>query len=77
MSRATAEEKAIYEAEAIEIDRIQKDIIAKASKSESYDIFICYKEADIESRKRTLDSQYANKIYTHLSTMDTRCSFPV
>ena len=66
IGRATAEEKRIYEAEAIEIDRIQKDIIAKAQNAESYDVFICYKETDLESRKRTLDSQYATKIYTRL-----------
>ncbi|MBO5223770.1 MAG: leucine-rich repeat protein [Clostridia bacterium] len=67
MSRATAEEKAIYEAEAKEIDRIQKEILAKADKEEPYDIFICYKETEIDGKKRTLDAQHATKIYTYLT----------
>ena len=64
IERATAEEKAIYEAEAKEIDRLQKEIKAKAEKSENFDIFICYKDSD-ENNRRSIDSQYANKIYTH------------
>ena len=67
MSRATAEEKAIYESEAKEIDRIQKEILAKVDKEEPYDIFICYKESENDSKKRTVDAQYATKIYTYLT----------
>ncbi|MBO5224224.1 MAG: toll/interleukin-1 receptor domain-containing protein [Clostridia bacterium] len=67
MSRATAEEKAIYEAEAKEIDRIQKEILAKADKEEPYDVFICYKETELNSGKRTTDAQYATKIYSYLT----------
>ncbi|MBO5224407.1 MAG: leucine-rich repeat protein [Clostridia bacterium] len=67
MSRATAEEKAIYESEAKEIDRIQKEILAKADKEEPYDIFICYKESENDSKKRTVDAQYATKIYTYFT----------
>ncbi|MBO5223258.1 MAG: TIR domain-containing protein [Clostridia bacterium] len=67
MSRATAEEKAIYESEAKEIDRIQKEILASAQEQEPYDIFICYKESENDSKKRTVDAQYATKIYTYLT----------
>ncbi len=66
ISRATPDEKAIYETEAKEIDRIQKEILLKAGQEEPYDIFICFKDSD-ENGKRTLDSQYANKIYTHFT----------
>ncbi|MBO5223579.1 MAG: hypothetical protein J6C23_03610, partial [Clostridia bacterium] len=41
ISRASIEEKAIYETEAKEIDRLQKEIIEKANKEQPYDIFIC------------------------------------
>ncbi|MBO5222951.1 MAG: TIR domain-containing protein [Clostridia bacterium] len=67
MSRATAEEKAIYETEAKEIDRIQKEILVKADKEEPYDIFICYKETELDGGKRTVDAQHATKIYTYLT----------
>lgn len=66
MSRATKEEKAIYEAEAKEIDRIQKDILSNAANQQPYDIFICYKETDNNGR-RTRDSQTASRIYTNLT----------
>lgn len=65
-SRATAEERAIYESEAVEIDRIQKEICKVAEAEQPYDIFICFKDTDGEG-KRTLDSQYGGKIYTYLT----------
>ena len=66
IARASVEEKAIYKAEAKEIDRIQKEILAKAEKEEPFDIFICYKETD-EKGARTRDSQIATKIYSNLT----------
>lgn len=54
-----------YIAEAREIDRIQKKILAIASREEPYDIFICYKETD-EFGLRTDDSGMAQDIYTEL-----------
>ncbi|MBO5223127.1 MAG: TIR domain-containing protein [Clostridia bacterium] len=74
MSRATLEERAIYEAEAKEIDRIQKEILEIADKSEPYDIFICYKETD-EDGRRTRDSQIATKIYTNLTNKGYKVFF--
>ena len=74
IARATTEEKTIYEAEAKEIDRIQKEILAKADKEEPYDIFICFKEND-ENNKRTVDSQYASKLYTHLTAKGYKVFF--
>ena len=56
----------IYEAEAKEIDRLQKEIITLSQKEEPYDIFICYKETD-ETGKRTQDSVIANDIYYQLT----------
>ena len=55
----------IYEREAKEIDRIQKEILALSAKEEPYDVFICYKENDNGSR--TPDSVIANDIYYQLT----------
>ncbi len=55
----------VYESEAKEIDRIQKEILALSAKEEPYDVFICYKETD-ESGSRTQDSAIANDIYYQL-----------
>ena len=56
----------IYEREAKEIDRIQKEILALSAKEEPYDVFICYKENDNGSR--TPDSVIANDIYYQLTS---------
>ena len=74
ISRASIEEKAIYETEAKEIDRLQKEIIEKANKEQPYDIFICFKDSD-ENGRRTTDSQYANKIYTHFTRLGYKVFF--
>ena len=59
-------QRRIYENEAREIDRLQKEIIALSQKEEPYDVFICYKESD-DSGKRTPDSVIANEIYHQLT----------
>lgn len=63
---ADLSQRAIYEEQAKEIDRIQKDILALAQKEETYDVFICYKETDADGR-RTQDSVIANDIYYQLT----------
>ena len=63
---ADAQSRAIYEAEAKEIDRIQKEIIELSAKESPYDVFICYKETD-ENGQRTQDSVIANDIYYQLT----------
>ena len=55
----------VYEREAKEIDRLQKEILALSAKEEPYDVFICYKESDGGSR--TPDSVIANDIYHQLT----------
>lgn len=59
-------QRGVYEAEAVEIDRIQKEILALSQKEEPYDVFICYKETD-ETGRRTQDSVIANDIYHQLT----------
>ncbi len=63
---ADSSQKIVYEEQAKEIDRIQKEILATAQKEECYDVFICYKEKD-ENGKRTHDSVIANDIYYQLN----------
>ncbi|MBO5224144.1 MAG: TIR domain-containing protein [Clostridia bacterium] len=74
ISRASEKERAIFETEAKEIDRIQKEILDAADKAEPYDIFICYKESD-SNGKRTKDSQIANRIYTNLTNKGYKVFF--
>ena len=62
---ADSNQKAIYEREAREIDRIQKDALVISEKEKPYDVFICYKETD-DNGKRTKDSAIANDIYYQL-----------
>ncbi|MBQ6451287.1 MAG: toll/interleukin-1 receptor domain-containing protein, partial [Solobacterium sp.] len=52
--------------EAKTIDDIQKGILAISSKEEPFDIFICYKETDINGR-RTMDSVLAQDLYNQLT----------
>ena len=63
---ADGSQRNIYEQEAKEIDRIQKEIIELSSKEEPYDVFICYKETD-DTGSRTQDSVIANDIYYQLT----------
>lgn len=59
-------QRGIYETEAKEIDRLQREIIALSQKEDPYDVFICYKETD-ETGRRTQDSVIANDIYYQLT----------
>ena len=63
---ADAEQRMVYEAEAKEIEQIQKGILAISSKEEPFDVFICYKESDANGR-RTPDSVLANDLYHQLT----------
>ena len=56
----------LYTAEAKEIDRIQKEILALSQKEEPYDVFISYKETDVNG-DRTEDSVIAQEIYNELT----------
>ncbi len=58
-------QKSIYEEEANAINEIQKGILAISQKEEPFDVFICYKETDINGR-RTQDSVLANDLYYQL-----------
>ena len=59
-------QRELYEAEAKEINEIQKGILSISQKEEPFDVFICYKESD-NSGRRTQDSVLANDLYHQLT----------
>lgn len=62
---SSPETRILYEKEAAEIDKIQKNILSLSQTAKPYDIFICYKETDSEG-KRTIDSVVAQDLYDRL-----------
>jgi len=63
---ADGAQRALYEAEASEINEIQKGILDISQKEEPFDIFICYKETDNGGR-RTPDSVLATELFHELT----------
>lgn len=59
-------QRLIYEAEAIKINEIQKEILAISQKEDPFEVFICYKETD-QNGRRTPDSVLANDLYHQLT----------
>ncbi len=66
LAHADGYQRGLYEAEAKEIDGIQRGILAISQKEEPFDVFICYKETDA-SGERTRDSVLANDLYYELT----------
>ncbi len=62
---STLTQKTLYEKDAEEINRIQKEYLKISDEEEPFDIFICYKEND-DTGKRTPDSVLANDLYYQL-----------
>ena len=63
---ADSDARAVYQAQAKEIDRIMGEILTISSSEKPYDIFICYKEKDSDGN-RTPDSVIAQDIYEELT----------
>ena len=66
IENADSNQRLIYEQEAKEIDKLQKDILSIVHNEKPFDVFICYKETD-ENGNRTVDSVLANDIYYQLT----------
>lgn len=66
LEHADEYQKELYEAEAKQIDDIQKGILEISSKEDPFDVFICYKETDADGR-RTRDSVLATDLYHQLT----------
>ena len=61
------EQKEKLQRSAEEINEIQQKYLNIASKEKPYDVFICYKEADEDTKKRTKDSELAEELYDELT----------
>ena len=60
------EQKEKLTAAAEEIYKIQKDYLNIAANERPYDVFICYKETDAETKSQTRDSAIASQLYDKL-----------
>lgn len=59
--------KRVYEADAAEINKLQKKILLIVENEKPFDVFICYKETD-DAGEKTRDSVIANDIYHELTS---------
>ena len=66
--------RAVYEEQAVAINRLQKKILEIVKSEKPFDVFICYKETD-ESGARTKDSVIANEIYHELTNSGLKVFF--
>lgn len=64
----------VYREEAKQFERIRKGILEVSSNEQPYDIFICYKETDLNG-DRTLDSVLAQDLYSALTEKGYRVFF--
>lgn len=64
----------VYREEAKQIEGIRKGILEVSSNEQPYDIFICYKETDVNG-DRTVDSLLAQDIYDVLTSKGYRVFF--
>lgn len=74
ISKAYGEALNIYKEEAKTISNIQKKALEISNNEEDYDIFICYKEGDING-DRTPDSVIAQDIYNKLTDLNCKVFF--
>lgn len=65
----------IYLQEAKNIDQIQKKILSVVAQEAPYDVFICYKETDDFTGRRTQDSAVGQDIYSELTQEGYRVFF--
>ncbi|MBQ6755734.1 MAG: TIR domain-containing protein [Oscillospiraceae bacterium] len=64
-----------YQRDAAKIADVQRGILATSQKEEPFDVFICYKETDDETKERTRDSLDAQEIYYNLTQEGYRVFF--
>ena len=72
---ADDEQKKQLQASAEEIARIQEEYLNIASNEKPYDVFICYKETDDETKEQTEDSEIAKKLYDILVELGLKVFF--
>lgn len=64
---APPEIRASYEQMAAYVDNAQQEVLQLAAQQTAYDIFLCYKETEMDSANRTEDSVKAYELYTELT----------
>ena len=64
-----------YQKDAAKIAEVQRGILATSQNEEPYDVFICYKETDDNTKERTRDSLDAQDIYYQLTQEGYRVFF--
>ena len=64
-----------YQKDAAKIAEVQKGILATSQNEAPFDVFICYKETDDETKERTKDSLDAQDIYYKLTEEGYRVFF--
>ena len=64
-----------YQKDAAKIAEVQRGILATSQNEEPFDVFICYKETDDETKERTRDSLDAQEIYYQLTQEGYRVFF--
>lgn len=64
-----------YQKDGAKIAEVQRAILATSRKEEPFDVFICYKETDDETKERTRDSLDAQEIYYNLTQEGYRVFF--
>ena len=64
-----------YQKDAAKIAEVQKGILATSQNEEPFDVFICYKETDDDTKERTRDSLDAQEIYYQLTQEGYRVFF--
>ena len=72
---ADPEQKAIYQREVQRIRTIQQGILEVSAKEKPFDVFICFKDTDDKTGKRTKDSVLAQDLYTELTKRDYKVFF--
>ncbi len=68
-------DKTWYQEQAEHIEKIRLGMIALAARAEAYDVFICFKDTNDETGKRTPDSFAAQDIYLFLKNRGYRVFF--
>ena len=74
LENADANARALYRQEAKQIEELRQNIVEVSGREEPYDIFICYKETDLDG-ERTIDSVIAQDVYTALTDKGYRVFF--
>lgn len=63
---ATGTEKTDYQELCSSIEKVRKQLVAKTSNMQPYDIFICYKQNEEGTQTRTKESELAKELYYRL-----------